>query len=739
MLSLRSFVGPEARRVAEQLKPPQAPPPDPEFEPDEHQRRAISTPARWLRVLAPAGSGKTHTLVRRAARVCRDNRRARVLMLTFTNAGVAAFEKQVAEDCPDVASRITARTLNSYGNRLLGRLARSPRDPHYFELASMLGPLVRETFKLTIDDRQMTSAIRPIWRAVEQTKQLGFSPDDPEWDDAIMNLLTPTSSLDVLGAALHQTGLPGQFDEDRIRDLWLPFWRSAIAATTQSTFTFEDQKFRALWNIKREDAQVIGNARAAGFTHLFVDEFQDTNLLELMLVCALVKINDAELCVSGDDDQCIYEFKACSPQYILHPDYYILGLLDKADEEFETVRLAINYRCPPNLTEYSSRVIQNNQNRDVKPIEPWRDTRNPAAEVRVVQMSASIQAMETAIALIKEVVDLTGKGVGSPGEREQVKQPEFGLLARKNTQLVPLQLLLTREGIPYYIPPKKNLFLSRAYQGLELAFHLRAHGRSELRRAIPAHELKPFAECIIVLADNFGRWVLSKTNREKVRRIARRCDSVDTLIGELRDGGVGSPWFSSKLADGIQAVVDAQDGMAVLQVLFGGFRGLAKDYELERDDIFNREPPFGLFVDLAAGFASEEEFVRSLVEARQAAESMSGESARANPVHLLTAHAAKGLQFSTVVILDANAGFWPTSHGDREEERRLFYVAITRARSNLLLFSSDFVQGDSYAESPFIREMEVESNLRIRSALPEDILNSLIALYPKSRKKAWRR
>ena len=162
-------------------------------------------------------------------------------------------------------------------------------------------------------------------------------------------------------------------------------------------------------------------------------------------------------------------------------------------------------------------------------------------------------------------------------------------------------------------------------------------------------------------------------------------------------------------------------------------------FGFQKDDIFLRDPPLSLLVDLATSYDAEDEFVADLRRARERAQMMSGEDERDDAsVLLLTAYRAKGLQFDTVVVLDANDGFWPASQavqdGRLEEERRLFYVAITRAKANLLLFNSDYVQGVPRAMSPFVGELGLPDDARLAPSVPADVVSELLSLYPKHRK-----
>ena len=734
-INIRKASARNAAQIVKELHPELPPRPSPELSLDESQRRVVETPSRLLRVLAPAGAGKTVALVRRAIKITRDDARARVLMLTFTNAGVAAFKRQLDEDAPGYAdSRVVASTLNSHGLRLMGE--QGVREPSRKQILYLLQPHVAAHFRRTLTAADRGTAYW-LWQAMERTKEMGFSPSDPDSDADIRGLLAGTSCVSVLLGMLEKSEVRGRrWTEDDVFGTWLGLWREVVDAASPRWLTFADQKFRAFWRLHAGDPVVVSNVMRGGFTHLFIDEFQDTNLLELFLVTSLVQVTGGALCQSGDDDQCIYQFKGCSPRFILRPDLYAEALLDAPERATETIILERNYRCPPNITRYSVALIDHNQHRELKAIQVYEHEENPDACVRVVHLSASVVAMQVAVDLARLVLADLARVIASGAKLKDRKQPLFGILARTNAQLVPIQILLTREEIPHFIPEKKNLFLGDALKALEAAFHLRAHADDNLRQAIPAGELMSCHECVLLLANAWWHDGLSKKQDADLRKALAGhrspADAVDVVALAL-----GGQKWTTRLQDALRALLDVAGAFGVLHVLFERFQGFARDYGMDVEDIFKKDPPCGLFLDLAMLYESEAEFLADLIQTRHRAKDMSTNHAlTTHDVHLLTAHAAKGLQFSTVIVLDANEGFWPHANAEAAEleaERRLFYVAMTRARSNLLLFASSTLQGRDIRLSRFIDEAGIPEREHLHCELAPALLEELRALYPLER------
>ena len=190
-----------------------------------------------------------------------------------------------------------------------------------------------------------------------------------------------------------------------------------------------------------------------------------------------------------------------------------------------------------------------------------------------------------------------------------------------------------------------------------------------------------------------------------------------------------------RISAAIESYVAARSCAGALSELFKRFKGFHKEFGRNREDLFRSDPPFSLLIDLAANYDDEEAFVRDLKATRVTAASKSSKTLRDSAsVSLLTAFRAKGREFDTVIILDANESYWPFSlalqEGRLEAERRLFYVAVTRAQANLLFFSSSLIHGGGLDVSRFLRELKLDPSAMIEVRLPDRVLVELISLYP---------
>ena len=314
---------------------------------DPHQRRVIECRSRTIRMVAPAGSGKTQTIVERVlGRIAEGVPAERVLVLTFDRAARRSLVERLASRSRERgidASACTVSTLNAFGAALLRRHA--PREPRAVaeerladrllakacgeigageELASQ-GPIVRELFAL------LKNALHDP-RSDGQKAFARFLARDPVAADRLAEL-----SADVPRA-----------DPDTIAALYAATEREMHRA---GVIDFDDQKLRALAVL---DGKEVRAHVERSWSEVVVDEFQDINRLDFELVRRLAGC--ADLVVTGDDDQAIYGFRGCSAEFIV-------GLERHLGRQVESHELSINYRNPPNLLAHAVRLVGHNRGR----------------------------------------------------------------------------------------------------------------------------------------------------------------------------------------------------------------------------------------------------------------------------------------------------------------------------------------------------------------------------------------
>ncbi|HUP18771.1 MAG TPA: ATP-dependent helicase [Gemmatimonadota bacterium] len=393
------------------------------MEADEHQRRVIESRARTIRLVAPAGSGKTGTIVGRVLRRIQEGVPAeRILLLTFDRSAAASVAARLARAAAGgPAPRVS--TLNAFGYRLLRERVPAEHAP--------VAP-AETCLELAAEGIEALARASPARRAAL-----------PEWIDA--------------GAALGLHALlknalldPHELDPDRLTRLllssrpaaaYLPLdrGRGTVEAAIEAIawlyrayeegmrrigrLDFDDQKLRACAALASSPR--LAREVAGAYDEVIVDEFQDVNRLDFELVRAIAR--RARLVVAGDDDQAIYGFRGCTSEFIV-------DLERRLDRAVASHELAINYRSPPEVLAHAERLIRRNPGRIPK--RPVASRTDAAEIVRLVHPDGESEAAA--------VAEWVRRAVESAGGR----WGEVAILVRLHAQAPPFREALRARGVP---------------------------------------------------------------------------------------------------------------------------------------------------------------------------------------------------------------------------------------------------------------------------------------------------
>ena len=663
---------------------------------DKSQRKFCESKARYLRLLAPAGCGKTNALLHRCLHLSGQKDDERFLLVTFTKAAEQEAISRLASDSDFAPLRerdlLTVRTLNAYGFRRMRsegqhpRLLKSRRDRH-FAVLNQLRPVWRNDERLSnaLTHHKKGSAVMTI---IDDLKTLGF---DHTNDSNLEKLNQRLDSLCEKGLwprvkaqadALvrchifdEALDLKEPRDRQKFYDRFFRFWRDAVKRLhEESTFTFEDQKYWCWLDLKsprpggRKRSRITGAAR---YAHILIDEFQDINPLDLALIKILADRHRSSVTIVGDDDQAIFEWRGATPEYILNPNKYFSA-------DFETVTLETNYRSARNIVTHSQKLIQYNERRVSKAISATRDAVD--ARIEIVRKGPISERLR--------LVSETARDMREPGR--------VAVIGRTRSQLVPYEIYYASDGGPVKTATDLDVFGSEAFGNLMALLEIWENRNDRQRQ----HRALDSAMKLLSLVKKFPFSRKDEANvRAHLENSGARTTSETALgITSYRGKKLGGK-TPQQLGEATLAFLCSGNVSGAIRAIEDGFDGLRFDMEKAEDDIWFTAPPLRQLADMAESEGmSAEDLIERLDDAKNRLRhdqfGDEGEEVDENrPLHLMTATRAKGKEFDTVIVLDVNPGIWPhrRAETDREleAERRLFYVAFTRAQKRVLLLSAE--------------------------------------------------
>ncbi len=661
---------------------------------NDAQREAVLHGAGPLLVLAGAGSGKTRVIVHRIARLVQEDGVVpwRVLAVTFTNKAAGEMRERLQGLLGLTANELWVQTFHAFGARFLRREAAraglSPSFPIYDDddqLRLVKGILV----ELGQDDGETLTA-RQALSSIDRWKGLALRPAEIPLEDHDIEGHLAREVYARYDAALARAGA-ADFGDLLMRPVRL---------------LEEDERLRARW--------------AERFEHLLVDEFQDTNPVQYRLL-RLLAGSRGNVCVVGDDDQAIYRWRGADVENILGFDRDFPGT--------RIVKLERNYRSTRNVLDAAHAVIARAGRRREKRL--W--TEEPPGEplALLVGQDEHDEAEKIARAVALE------RARGTSGD-------EIAVLYRTNAQSRPIEAALRAARVPYVIV-RGTSFYERA-EVRDAAAYLRL-------------ALEPRSDLDLERVVNKPARGIGEKTVERLRAHARASGSslydalaeVEAIEGLKPAARRALSSFRETIA-GLAKDAPALDaGIAVQEVLRR--TGLLARLEAEHTDEATERAEN--LVELVAAAREFDESILGAPPPRDPDEpvppplarfleqiALLGEADLATPegrVALMTLHAAKGLEFTAVILSGLEEGTFPREPwGDvlpaeaaaaHDEERRLCYVGMTRAKKRLTLSLARRRMG--FGEGgPSFRQMEPS---RFLTDLPPELFGESVAREVRAR------
>ena len=684
---------------------------------NEMQRAAVFTTSGPLLILAGAGSGKTTVLVNRIANLIRfgsahgsswtprevteDDVKAlrtalmtgtdapgwldgmlrkdavrswNVMAITFTNKAAGELKERLRTMLGgEEGDEVFASTFHSACVRILRRWAEEIGYPRSFTIYDTDDSqrVMKTVYKeLSVDDKFF-----PVKSAINQMSR---------WKDQLVSpaeaLQTPAK--DTKGAlaarvyAAYEKKLKeaGAFDFDD-----LIYQTVQLLAEHKEVRDFYQNKYR----------------------YLLVDEYQDTSVAQFRLV-SLLTGPEKNICVVGDDDQSIYRFRGATIENILNFERVYPGT--------KTIRLEQNYRSTSNILNAANCVIQHNTERKGKTL--W--TQN--SEGDKVQVYTAENEQDEA----SHIADIIGQHL-----REGGHLADHAVLYRMNAQSAPLESYFTRAGIPHKIVGGQRFNDRKEVKDIHSYMSIVANPRDDvrLRRIINEPARKIGATTIDVIADLAGQEGVS------MLEIIRHADQYAKLSRAI------APLYKfyqiyERLQDSLENKTLDEFASDVIEIT--GYKAMLEaDAAKGHEDAADRLQNLGQLVNNVKNYCDqqgEEASLEGYLEDIALISDIDNYNESADQVVLMTIHSAKGLEFPYVFLIGMEEGVFPSeiskySEADLEEERRLAYVGITRAKKELYISNSvtRMLYGRTQRNEPsrFLREIEPEYLEETRSPVLE--------------------
>lgn len=634
---------------------------------NEQQKQGVFTVDGPVLLLAGAGSGKTRVLTHRIAYLIEEMGvdSWNVMAITFTNKAAGEMKERVKDIVGLGAEKIWVSTFHSTCVKILHRyIDRLGYDNNFtiYDTDDQKTVMKDICKRLQIDTKMMKE--RSFLSAISSAKDELVSPNE---------------------YSLHAMG---DFKKQKIAQVYQEY---QTVLKKNNALDFDDLIMQTV-ELFKACPEVLENYQKR-FRYIMVDEYQDTNTAQFELI-RLLADRHHNLCVVGDDDQSIYKFRGANIRNILD--------FEKVYPEAVVIRLEQNYRSTQNVLDAANAVISNNKGRKVKSL--WTDK----GEGNRIHFRIFDTAYEEAEFVTGDIARKKREGIADYGE--------CAVLFRTNAQARILEERFVVEGIPYDVVGGVNFYSRREIKDLLAYLKTIDNGKDDLavKRIINVPKRGIGAATIARVQDYADMREIS---------FYEALQEADQIMAIGKSGAKLVPFvtmiqaFRSKLSyyglgDLIRDIIETTGYIQNLE---------AADEEDAENRIENIDELISKIVSYEE--ANEEATLSEFLEEVALVADIDKVGEDNNKVLLMTLHSAKGLEFENVYLTGMEDGVFPSymtiasdDPDEVEEERRLAYVGITRAKSDLSL---------SYAKQRMIRgETQYNAISRFVKEIPGDLLDN---------------
>ena len=603
---------------------------------NEMQQLAVETTEGPLLILAGAGSGKTTVLVNRVQHIVESGLAQpwQVLAITFTNKAAGEIRERLERAIGSEANSIWAFTFHSCCARILRRFG------------ERLGYSSHFTIYDTDDQKRVMKHCQ---------KSLGLTDKIIHHKSILSEISSAKDSL--IDAEEYKSMSANDYRKAKIADCYELYQKELLKSDAMD---FDDIIFNTVKLLEENDD--VRELYQKQFKYVMVDEYQDTSHAQYILV-SLLAGGYKNICVVGDDDQSIYRFRGATIENILS--------FEQQYKNAKVIRLEQNYRSTQNILDGANAIIANNKNRKGKSL--WTSA---GAGEKIILNTVNSERDESDF-IVDEIMKNVAHGK---------KMSDHAILYRMNAQSRNLEITLTKSGIPHKIIGGNRFFDRKEIKDIVSYFAVINNPADNVRlQRIINVPKRGIGETMFanVLEIAMGRGISAFEVCERSDKFQKTLRSAHKLMGfagmikhfqALLEEGMN-------LSDLLQEVLDETKY----------FDYLDEDPETAEDRKNNISELSSMFIKYQE---EDEEFdLSSFLEDVALVSDIDSYNETDDAVVLMTLHSAKGLEFPIVFIPGMEEGIFPGNQSiysdeDLEEERRLAYVGVTRAKEKLYLINA---------------------------------------------------
>jgi DNA helicase II / ATP-dependent DNA helicase PcrA len=633
------------------------------------QKKAVETMDGPVLILAGAGSGKTRVLTHRMANIIANGLAStdEILCVTFTNKAAKEMEHRIFKILADLSVPVTRQlwvnTFHSFCVRVLRQhidLLEYKKPFTIYDSGDQISLIKRVMTALNINDKMFPP--KNIQSRISNAKMLGLTPDNLRGGGS-SQIKMDTKTLDTYSRYEEEMKRANAVDFDDLLLKTYELFRMYPAILEQY-----QNKFR----------------------YIMVDEYQDTNHIQYLLVQMLAKAH-RNLCVVGDEDQSIYSWRGADISNILD--------FEKDFTEAVVVKLEENYRSSANIVNAATKLISNNTQRKEKTL----FTSNPEGDL--IQVREERNEYDEARFVAKTIQSMISQGESNLND--------YAIFYRTNAQSRVLEEQLRTIALPYRL-----IGGIRFYERAEVKDVL-----SYLRLSQNFSDDMAFKRIINVPARGIGKTT--------VEQIEQRANDNRISLFEAAQVLVNERYFNAGTTSKIRKFLDLAEELMTQQKEFklSEFYSIVLEKTeyvniLKKEDTPESEARISNLEELDNAIAQfekergDEASLSNYLEELTLASDLDNADNNSNAITMMTMHISKGLEYPYVFIIGCEENLFPSIRGDEEnaeeleEERRLAYVGMTRARKKLWMTHTKMrrVWGQEQMNPPsrFLREIPKE-------------------------------